>query len=179
MPWIDAHLLYKSNPASPKEIEQGEDFEKRKAKARFYADENFPTIATNLLKGAGLDVVTAHDAGKRGEPDENHAAYALQQGRVLVTCDRNYLDERRFPLIHCPAITVFDFGPGSIEHIKKAFRCLRSMIRIPQFYDKWAKIDAKPEALTEYMRFLNGTTARTRYRRYRGMLQEWVDDDST
>jgi hypothetical protein len=121
-------------------------------------------------------VVTAQEAGNHRHPDENHSAYALREGRVLITCDRDYLNERRFPLIHCPAIVVFDFGSGSIQDIRKAFRCLRLVLKVPQFYDKWAKIDAKPEAWTESMRFLNGTTSRTRYRLYRGVTQEWVEE---
>jgi hypothetical protein len=65
-----------------------------------------------------------------------------------------------FPAIRCPAIVVFDFGSGLIEDIKLAFRCLRLILRIPQFYDKWAKIDAKAEGWTESMRYLNGATSR-------------------
>lgn len=176
MAWLDADLLYKLNPASAKEIAQAIDYAKRKTKARFYADENFPAQATGILREAGLDVLTVQEAGKRHHPDENHAAYALRERRVLLTLDRDYLDERKFPLIHCPAIVVFDFGPGSAQHIKRAFRCMRVILRIPQFYDKWAKIDAKPEGWIESMRYLNGTTSRTKFRLYRGKVQEWVED---
>jgi len=174
--WLDADLLYRLNPASAKEITQAIDYAKRKAKARFYADENFPAQATAILREAGLDVLTVQEAGKRRHPDENQAAYALRERRVLLTLDRDYLDERKFPLIHCPAIVVFDFGPGSGQHIKRAFRCLQPIFRTPQFYDKWAKIDAKPEGWIEAMRYLNGTTSRTKFRLYRGKLQEWVED---
>ncbi|MGD0293436.1 MAG: DUF5615 family PIN-like protein [Terracidiphilus sp.] len=137
MTWINAHLLYDANPASHKEIAQATDYAKKKAKARFYADENFPAQATNLMREAGLDVITAQEAGNRRHPDENHAAYALRARRVLITCDRDYLDERRFPLIHCPAIVVFDFGPGTIQHFKRAFRCLHLVLRVPQFNLRW------------------------------------------
>jgi predicted nuclease of predicted toxin-antitoxin system len=175
MTWIDAHLLYEKDSATRREIAQVIDFAKRKAKARFYADENFPTLATELLR-TKVDVVTAQDVGKRRHPDENHAAFALREKRVLVTCDRDYLDERRFPLIHCPAIVVFDFGSGSLREIAQAFRCLRSILRVPQFYDKWAKIDAKPWTWVEYCRYLNGTTSRTRFRYHHRVLQEWTND---
>jgi predicted nuclease of predicted toxin-antitoxin system len=117
-------LCNKQSPASAKEIAQGVDYAKRKTKARFYADENFPAHATEILREAGLDVLTVQEAGVRRRPDENQAAFALRKGRVLLTYGRDYLDERRFPLIHCPAIVVFDFGLGSTRHIKMAFRCL-------------------------------------------------------
>jgi hypothetical protein len=120
-------------------------------------------------------VTTAEQARLRRHPDENHAAYALRHGYVLLTCDRDYLDERRFPLIHCPAIVVFDFGSGTAKEIQKSFTCLKTMLGIPQMFDKWIEIDAKREYWTEHIRFLDGTTSRSRYRVYRGNLQEWVE----
>ena len=61
---------------------------------------------------------------------------------MLLTCDRDYLDEQRFPLIHCPAIVVFDFGSGSLLEVRQAFKCLRSMYSAPQFFDKWVNMIA-------------------------------------
>jgi len=72
--------------------------------ARFYADENFPYLATRMLRRFGAQVVTVQEADLRRHPDENHAAYALRYGYILLTCDRDYLDNRKFTLIHCPAI---------------------------------------------------------------------------
>jgi predicted nuclease of predicted toxin-antitoxin system len=156
-------------------MEQIVEYQRRKAKPRFYADENFPTQAVKLVRAKGVKVLTAKEAGRTGHPDENHAAYVLKTGRVLLTCDRDYLDERRFPLISCPVIVVCNFGSGSSIEMQRTFRCLRTMLGIPQVFDKWSKIDAKPEAWVEYSRFLDGTTARSRYRVYSGRLQEWVD----
>jgi predicted nuclease of predicted toxin-antitoxin system len=122
------------------------DYLRRRAKVRFYADENFPYLATRMLRRFGAQVVTVQDAGLRRHPDENHAAYALRYGYVLLTCDRDYLDNRKFPLIHCPAIAVFDFGKGSPREILAALQCLRTAFRIPQFYDKWMKIEAAKDS---------------------------------
>jgi MOSC domain-containing protein YiiM len=98
--------------------------------------------------------LTAQEANRRGHPDENHAAFALKDGRVLLTCARDHLDEQRFPLIHCPVIVVCDFGSGSSNEMRQTFGCLRIMFNLPQFFDKWTKIDAKRELWTEYCRFL-------------------------
>lgn len=57
--------------------------------------------------------MTVKEARLTGHPDENHVAQALRLGRILITCDRDYLDERRFPLIGCPAVAVCDFGSGT------------------------------------------------------------------
>ena len=58
----------------------------------------------------------------------------------------------------------------------QAMRCLVHIDKGPTFYDRWVKIHAKPGEWTEEMRFLNGTTGRSRWRVYRGRLQEWVED---
>lgn len=174
MAWVDVIKLLRVNPPTKKEVEQVLDYRRRKAKPKFYADENFPNGAARLLRKMGARLLTAQEAGLTKHPDENHAAYALRRGYVLLTCDRDYLNERRFPLIHCPAIVVFGFGSGSIEQIRDAFTCLKTMFGSPQFFDKWIKIDAKRTSWTEYARHLDGTTSRSRYRVFQGRLQEWV-----
>ena len=174
--WVNVADRLKEDPPSEVEIRQGEEYLRRGAKVRLYADENFPTAAAEILRRYGARVLTAQEAGLRRHPDENHAAFALRNGYVLVTCDRDYLDNRKFPIMHCPAIVVFDFGGGTAIEMRAAFRCLSGVFRIPQFYDKWIKIEAMRDAWTENARFLNGTSARTRYRYRRGRLQEWIDE---
>jgi predicted nuclease of predicted toxin-antitoxin system len=176
MPWVNLIDLLRASPPTEKEIEQVFDYRRRRAKPRFYADENFPAPAVHFLRSLGARVQTAEDVGLRGHPDEDHAAYALRQRFVLLTCDRDYLDERRFPLIHCPAVVVFDFGSGSLDEVRQSFTCLKTMMGIPQMFDKWIKISAKPDSWTEYARHLNGTTSRSRFRVYRGNLQEWIEN---
>jgi predicted nuclease of predicted toxin-antitoxin system len=175
MPWLDAVEVARSTPPTKRELKQVLEYRRRKAKPKFYADENFPAVAVRLLRATTVQMITAKEAGLNGHPDENHAAFALKNGCVLLTCDRDYLDEQRFPLVHCPAIVVFDFGSGSSREMKGAFQCLRTMYGSPQFFDKWVKIDAKRDCWSEYWRFLNGTTSRSRYRVHRGRLQEWVE----
>jgi predicted nuclease of predicted toxin-antitoxin system len=124
MAWAEMKILTDAELPTKKEMRQLEDYLRRKTKPRFYADENFPNIAVEILRRRGADVLTVHEAMRNGHPDENHAAEALRLGRVLITCDRDYLDERKFPLIHCPAIIVCDFGKGSAHEIDRTFQCL-------------------------------------------------------
>jgi hypothetical protein len=173
--WVNLIELVARNRPSLREIQQGIEFARRHAKVRFYADENFPPIATDLLRKMGAKVETALAKGLKRHSDENQASYALKNGYVLVTCDRDFLDDRRFPLIHCPALGVFDFGSGSVPEIRNAYACVDTIFRIPQFYDKWTKIDAKRDGWTEHCRFLDGSTSRSRYRMHRGRMQEWIE----
>jgi predicted nuclease of predicted toxin-antitoxin system len=175
MPWVNIEELVARNPPTHKEAQQVLGYLARGAKARFYADENFPPKAVTLLREMGAKVKTAKNAGLTHHPDEAHAAYALRNGLALLTCDRDFLDERKFPIVHCPAIFVLDFGSGSTHEIKQTFRCLTTVFRMPQFFDKWWKIDGKREGWTELVRHLNGSTSRHRMRLWRGVVQEWVD----
>jgi predicted nuclease of predicted toxin-antitoxin system len=169
--WVD----FEAEVAKPKEAQQVFAYFKRKAKARFYADENFPEQAIALLREMGAKVQTSRQAGLNGRSDEDQLAYALRNGLVVVTCDRDFLDERRHPLIKCPAIFIFDFGSGTVDEMRRAFTCLAAVLRTPQFFDKWCKVDAKRDCWTEYFRHLDGSTSRAKLRPWRGRLQEWVD----
>ncbi len=175
MRWVDIQNLAANDEPTEREKQQVIDFVRREAKPRFYADENFPESATTILRRLKADVLTVHDTRRRRHPDENHTAEALRLRRVLITCDRDYLNERRFPLIHCPALVVCNFGQGTAAEIRATFNCLSSIFCAPQFYDKWAKIDARPNYWIEYARNLDGTTSRRRYRTRDSRMQEWID----
>jgi predicted nuclease of predicted toxin-antitoxin system len=176
MPWIAVQQMPQTTrPATRAEVQQVIEFVGRKAIPRFYADENFTPVAIEILRCSGARVFTVQQVGRRGHPDENHAAYALRNGLILITQDRDYLNERRFPLISSPAIVVCDFGRGTEHEIRLCYRCLRMIHRVPQFFDRWVKFDAKPTSWTEHMRFLDGTTAHTRFRQAGPTLEEWVD----
>lgn len=122
---------------SPGEVRQVVEARRRRAKPTFYVDECFPEIATALLGRLRARILTARELGFVGYPDEHHAAFALKRRAVLVSCDRDYLDERRFPLIQAPCIVVFGFGSGSGRDVWRAYRCLSSILVMPEFYDKW------------------------------------------
>jgi predicted nuclease of predicted toxin-antitoxin system len=176
MAWVDAQTLAEQTPPSQTEANEVQGYVARRAKPRFYADENFPQPAVLVLRKLGAKVLTAKEANQRHHPDENHTAYALRNGLILVTCDRDFLDNRRFPLMHCPAMYVFDFGSGTCREIKQAFRCLGPVFMVPQFFDKWYKVDAGRDSWTEWTRYQDGSKSRTRYRFWRSCLEQWVDD---
>jgi hypothetical protein len=58
---------------------------------KFHLDENCdPRIAAGL-RLHGIDVTTAADTGLRQAPDHQHLAYAVAQGRVILTQDTDFL----------------------------------------------------------------------------------------
>src|SRR5215813_14620633 len=73
--------------------------EKLTARPRIYADANVPAgIVAHMRDRLNWDVlfVLEHDDLRRA-PDVKHYRLAEQLRRTLVTMDRDYLDDRRFP----------------------------------------------------------------------------------
>ena len=76
---------------------------------RVYADANIPTGVVEFMRVTlGWDVlfVLEHDDLRRA-PDLHHYRLARQLGRTLVTQDRDYIDDRRFPPAEGAGVIVF------------------------------------------------------------------------
>jgi hypothetical protein len=58
---------------------------------RFHLDENVTRAVAEGLRRRGVDVTTTPEAGLLGAIDEDQAAYALAEGRVIFTQDRDFL----------------------------------------------------------------------------------------
>lgn len=75
--------------------------------AKLYADENFDYPVVEYLRQFGHDVLTVQEAGQGGQkiPDAAVLAFAISQGRAVLTFDRRdyrRLHRRIFP--HCGII---------------------------------------------------------------------------
>jgi len=73
--------------------------ERLTARPRIYADANVPAgIVTHMRTRLKWDVLfVLEEDDLRRAPDEKHYQLAQQLCRTLVTMDRDYLDDRRFP----------------------------------------------------------------------------------
>lgn len=58
---------------------------------RFYLDEHVAKAVRDGLRSRGVDVVSTQEAGQAGVADREQLAHALEQGRVLVTQDNDFL----------------------------------------------------------------------------------------
>ncbi len=71
---------------------------------RVYVDANLPAgVVSAMRRELGWDVlfVLEHDDLRRA-PDAEHYQRARDLGRTLITLDRDFLDDRRFPLSREP-----------------------------------------------------------------------------
>ena len=58
---------------------------------KFYLDENVPAAVSRGLRRRGVDVLTTLEAGPSGLPDDLQLAFALKEGRVMVTLDSDFI----------------------------------------------------------------------------------------
>ena len=75
---------------------------------RIYADANVPAgIVAHMRGRLGWDVLfVLEEDDLRRARDTRHYQLAQQLGRTLVTLDRDYLDDRRFPTIDSGGVLV-------------------------------------------------------------------------
>ena len=88
--------------------ELGPVAERLVARPRIYADANVPAgIVAHMRVRLHWDVLfVLEDADLRRAADVRHYQLAQQLRRTLVTLDRDYLDDRRFPLQGCGGVLV-------------------------------------------------------------------------
>lgn len=96
---------------------------------RVYLDENFIWAAhIQVLRGGGLDVLPAGEAGMLGRSDEEHLLFAAAEGRLLVSYDRRdyqilhaqFVEQRRQ---HGGILLVYrdaNYSPGELLRRMKA-----------------------------------------------------------
>ena len=79
--------------------ELGAHAERLMPRPRIYADANVPAGLVAFMRGElEWDVLfVLEEDGLRRAPDVKHYRLAQQLRRTLVTMDRDYLDDRRFP----------------------------------------------------------------------------------
>jgi hypothetical protein len=89
--------------------ELGPHIERIVEQPRVYADANIPSGVVGFMRVTlAWDVlfVLEHEDLRRAS-DLHHYQLARQLGRTLVTLDRDYTDDRRFPPAESPGVIVF------------------------------------------------------------------------
>ena len=101
---------------------------------RVYVDANVPaTLVTFMRTALQWDAffVIEHDDLRRA-PDWDHYLLAKQLGRTLITFDRDYLDDVKFPPQHSGGVVVLT-APGERGFMKLLARLDRELLRVVPF----------------------------------------------
>jgi predicted nuclease of predicted toxin-antitoxin system len=81
-------------------------------------DENLSRHLKGSLLQAGHDTATAFEEGLLGKPDQEVAAAARNEGRIVLTLDLEFADLRKFPPGNSPGVIVFrprSMGPLAVN----------------------------------------------------------------
>lgn len=78
---------------------------------KFKLDENLGRRGAELLETFGHDVMTVLDQRLGGAADEDLFAVCRDEGRALITLDRDFRHVLRFPPQESAGIVILDVGP--------------------------------------------------------------------
>ena len=78
----------------------------RSPKTRFLMDANMEPWALHVLRYKHWDVKTCDFANLRRSDDQTVFGAAWRLGRLLITHDRDFLDDRLFPFARCSGLLV-------------------------------------------------------------------------
>jgi hypothetical protein len=112
--------------------ELGSHAERLTARPRIYADANVPAgIVAHMRQRLQWDVLfVLEDDELRRAPDVRHYQLAQQLRRTLVTMDRDYLDDRRFPVDESGGVLVIN-APDERELSSLLDRVNRLLFQTP------------------------------------------------
>jgi predicted nuclease of predicted toxin-antitoxin system len=85
--------------------------------ARFKVDENLPDSVARVLRAAGHDATTVIEQGLGGQADAVVAAACRQEGRTLLTLDRQFGNLRRYPPAGTPGAIVLRTASQEVEEL--------------------------------------------------------------
>jgi len=61
-------------------------------RATFYTDAHIHYEVVRQLRAKGVDVLRCQDVKMDNAKDHEHLSYATEQGRIMITCDRDFND---------------------------------------------------------------------------------------
>lgn len=94
---------------------------------RFHLDENVNPVIALALRRYGIDVTTTVEANLRSSSDERQLAYALQENRVIVTHDDDFLRLTAVTINH-PGIAYCHKEARTIGEIISALRLIYEVL---------------------------------------------------
>ena len=156
------------------------DFTRRfKRRAKFLVDENVIPDVAEWLRDEGWNVRDVNDLGISGRDDRVVFQAAREHGRMLITHDEDFLDNREFPFRISPGIIVIPGGDGNYEAMARA---VVTVVRyLAPYGEIWLgtkiEIHSESEAVNIKVTSFTQETGAIEVRRFRlrgGHVDEWA-----
>jgi len=112
-------------------------------KLKLYADASVPVPIIKELRGAKIPIESALEEGLSTHDDRTIMGAAKRQGKVLLTMDANFWDDRKFPLHQAHGIIFVDVSPSDIEGILAALGLLYGCFAQRYPLDWWQAMKAR------------------------------------
>jgi predicted nuclease of predicted toxin-antitoxin system len=125
-------------------------------RARLYADEMVEDEAIGFLRSNKVNVQSARELDFAGRGDSFHVSHALRTKRFLLTKDRDFLNDRKFPLNHIPGIIVIK---ANMTRVAEYATCLNLIVGFVVPYGEiryGQKIEVTPARLSHHFRGADG-----------------------
>ena len=150
-----------------------------KKKARFLVDESLGSEAAKVIRELGWNVKYVNEVALVGHSDEDVFAFAWSDDRILLTHDRDFLDDRSFPTHRNPGVVVLPGGDGDEAALIKALSFVLSVVAPFRESYQGTKIAIDSEGAWTLVRRNQETGAmqKTRMRsRKNGPIEEWEEE---
>ena len=103
--------------------------------SKFLCDENLGDGMAPALRELGYNAIDVWDVGLHGKDDRDVLQYAWKKKRILLTHDRDFLDDRLFPEQSNPGVIVLPGGSGAqLPLLRAVFSALPIMSRRPELW---------------------------------------------
>jgi|SRR5262245_20221570 len=169
MPW---RKLPQPSPEEEAKLEV--DFGKQ---TTFLADESVDPAISGFLRRKGWNVKTVSDIGLCGQDDEAVLAAAYRDDRVLLTHDRDFLDDRKFPPHRNPGVAVLPEGGQDFGALSTAVHYMLILVGSHREFFQATKLEFLADGSLIVKRRRRGRDRRTRYRFTRhGPAEIWEDE---
>ena len=107
---------------------QEAEFNSFRKNTRFLVDESLGEDVARVLRELGWNAVYGPDVGLKRRSDEDVLAHAWREQRVLLTHDKDFLDDRRFPPHRNPGVVILPGASGADEALVDGLRAILSII---------------------------------------------------
>jgi predicted nuclease of predicted toxin-antitoxin system len=149
-----------------------------KKKSRFLVDESLGPEAAVVIREQGWNAKYVDEVGLKGHVDEDVFAFAWKDDRILLTHDRDFLDDRAFPPHRNPGLVVLPGGDGDERALIKGLLFVLSVVApFREGYRRTKIVINADDTWTIVMRDSEtGAMQRTRMRTQKnGPIEEWED----
>jgi predicted nuclease of predicted toxin-antitoxin system len=162
---------------SPLPLDAPKELERRfRSKARILVDESLGPEVAKILQEQGCNAVYACDVGLTGKSDEDIAAYAWRENRMIWTHDRDFIDDKVLPEHRNPGIVVLPGGDGEQNAMLGGLRTALTIFgRGAQIWKKSKTVVTADGELTMRSRDQFGRMKSTRYKLTKHGVDVWSD----